>query len=636
MLLSVLALPVSLSVAEPYVGTLGARIRPAATRSSHSESAPEFNDTLDFADLTSRPRSMATEAYDDTLDFSTLHQQFSSHATAPPSAAENSGGNVIDARPSNSPRPVATKSSVAQRAINPPSSPVGQQSFADSGRVNAQPAPSSPAFEAPEAVAAPRGNHVLERPKIIFNPVAVARDAQGNSVLRPKVQLADGRLMSENLPSLKLAQHEEHSLPVPPQARSPRPNNVRPQPRFFPQSQPISRPPLNEPTYAPSNPEFSGEFGNYMVADDGILPTGEQDYSMYPADDSWQGTDCCQGMGSCQGTGCCDTCSTCGQGNCGCGCGPGQGQWHGCFDGFHNDCCDIPGIGREHVMNALFFLDTTQPLNNCRIRLDAGDDWEFPDRAEYFWARTPFGRGPVDPSGENRGEPAVDYQDMRFYIERGGKRFSIGTELPIRSVDPELRLNSTGFADMNLTTKALLLDGRCWQLTQVFRTYFPTGSAHRGTGNGHFAFEPGVAARYKISDITYLHGDLTYWFPVAGDPEWQGQILNAGIGISHVLYDDDRYAIIPTFEIDSWTVLDGRETIPYVSQGPSPPDPADLGLYSYDIDTISIVNLHPGIRFICDKGCDCGTKEFGIAGGVAVSEDQFYSAMVRLEFRWTH
>ncbi len=282
------------------------------------------------------------------------------------------------------------------------------------------------------------------------------------------------------------------------------------------------------------------------------------------------------------------------------------------------------GVGPEFVMHAPFWIDTTQPLNHCRIRGDGAFDWEFPDRAEYFWAKTPpTVQGPgFDDDG---GEPSLDYQEASFYIERGTKRFSVGTELPIIAVDPDVRLNTAGFADMSLISKAVLLDGKCWQITQLFRTHFPTGSKTRGTGNGHFSLEPGVAWRYKWSDVTYFHGDLKYWFPIAADLEHSGQLFDYGIGISHVWIDADDWALIPTLELKAWTILDGRQTRPFQ------PDTTDFD----EIDTIGILNVHPGLRWVCDKGCDCGTKEFGISSGFSVTDDHWYRGILRLEFRWT-
>jgi hypothetical protein len=282
-------------------------------------------------------------------------------------------------------------------------------------------------------------------------------------------------------------------------------------------------------------------------------------------------------------------------------------------------------------MNAPFWLDTTQPLQNCRVRGDAAADWEFPDRIEYFWAQTPGPKGAqqVDFADEG-GEPNVDYQEVSFYIERGGERFSVGTDLPIRAVDPVVRRNTTGFADMRVTTKAVLLDGKDWQLTQVMHTHIPTGSFRRGTGNGHMSLEPGVAWRYKWSDVTYIHGDLTYWFPIAADPFHSGQMFNYGIGISHIWIDGDKWAIMPTLELNAWTVVDGRQTFPGETILPPPVDPGGFE----EIDTLSILNIHPGLRWVCDTAGDCGVREFGITSGFTVTEDHWYEEILRIELRW--
>src|SRR5690606_29774048 len=157
------------------------------------------------------------------------------------------------------------------------------------------------------------------------------------------------------------------------------------------------------------------------------------------------------------------------------------------------------GLGTERVMHAISFVDTTQPMNNFRMRFDAAYDYQSPDRAEYFWAKI-GGRGPVpNPNvpGANPA-PSVDYQDIRTYMEVGGDKFSVGTDVPIRLVDPDLGYaNTSGLSDINITTKLVFLDGHHWQITNLFRTYIPAGDANRGLGTGHASIEPGFAMRYK-------------------------------------------------------------------------------------------------------------------------------------------
>jgi hypothetical protein len=301
------------------------------------------------------------------------------------------------------------------------------------------------------------------------------------------------------------------------------------------------------------------------------------------------------------------------------------------FDCLHGPPCYEGALGVERVMHAPFFIDTTQPLKNCRVRFDFAWDQEFPDRAEYFWRKSALVQ--IDPMtgnafDEKPFEPSVDYQDIRFMIERGTDQFSVATELPLRIVDPVVRRNTAGFGDMNVTTKTVLLNGRRWQLAHVFRSYFPTGSFRRGTGNGHVSLEPGVAYRYKFSDITCLHGDLKFWFPLGADPIYGGQFLNYGIGISRVAVDRDDFAVIPTLELVAWTVLDGAQTPPSADNNP-------VGFEPQEIDNMSIVNICPGVRFVWENGNDCGTRELGISSGLALSDDHWYETILRIDLRWS-
>jgi hypothetical protein len=455
-----------------------------------------------------------------------------------------------------------------------------------------------------------------ERPKIIFQPAVAGEDSKGRAVLRPNVVVTDigtikPALPSANLPSLKGARPAPVRLaqnvapaPLPPQPEAPMPPPQQPVHIHNHSAPPTESMPMEMPFY---DETVQGD----EFAPDGYVPTA------IATDDGLVSSDGCQGCGD-------PFCNDCG--SCGDDCGPccndcGDHRFHGrcgplgrAIDCLHGPPCYDGSLGAERVMHAPFFIDTTQPLKNCRVRFDFAWDEEFPDRAEYFWKKTGNG-GPAN-------SPSVDYQDIRFFIERGTDRFSVGTEIPIRVVSPDYQGSVAGLADMNVTTKAVLLDGRKWQLTQLFRSYFPTGSFKSGRGNGHTSLEPGFAYRYKWSDVTYVHGDLKYWFPLGGDPLHAGEVLNYGLGLSRVAIDRDCFAVIPTFEAVAWTVLDGDET-PFGSTKP------------VSVDNMNIVNLCPGVRFVWENGNDCGTRELGISTGVAVSEHHWYESIFRVDLRWS-
>jgi hypothetical protein len=302
--------------------------------------------------------------------------------------------------------------------------------------------------------------------------------------------------------------------------------------------------------------------------------------------------------------------------------GPGQELFGRLCARLNGPCGCERGLGTERVMHAISFVDTTQPMQNFRMRFDAAYDYQSPDRAEYFWARI-GGRGPAtDPASP---APRVDYQDIRTYMEVGGSKFSIGTDVPIRIVDPDGGYgNTSGLGDINITTKTLFLDGHHWQITNLFRTHIPSGDAARGLGTGHASIEPGFAMRYKYSDYTYFHADLKYWVPLGGDQDFAGEVLNYGFAISHVWRETDSFAVMPTLELRGYSFLDGRETLSI--------PPAQQFV---DVDPEGILLIHPGIRWAWDYGTDCGLREIGLFGGFAATSDSLYEELIRLEFRWS-
>jgi hypothetical protein len=272
-----------------------------------------------------------------------------------------------------------------------------------------------------------------------------------------------------------------------------------------------------------------------------------------------------------------------------------------------------PGLGRERVMSAPFEIDISQPFGNISLRSDAVYNLTQPNRAEYFWAKP--GRGPKLP------EQSVSYQDFRIRLEMGSEAFSLATEYPIRLLNPEVNDNTGGFGDMHLVQKTRMMDGNRWQITQLLRTVLNNGSARKGLGTGHVSMEPGVLARYKYSDLTYWHGQLKLMFPIAGNPNHSGPALTWGLGLSHVYYETDTFAYIPTIEFINTWILDGQVT----NFPPGIP---------VDVAGDGIFNLSPGLRIVTDGGGDLGLIEFGINTVVSIGSDGWYDALLRAELRF--
>src|SRR5258708_37917017 len=128
-------------------------------------------------------------------------------------------------------------------------------------------------------------------------------------------------------------------------------------------------------------------------------------------------------------------------------------------------------------MFAPFEIETSQPANNFRLKAMSAFGLQTPDRAEYLWAKI-GGPGPTSPV--NR----VNYQTYDAIYEAGGKRFSLVTDIPLRYMHPDNNISGAGIGNISLAPKMVIVDGRDWQITQIFRTYLPTGAANRGTSNG--------------------------------------------------------------------------------------------------------------------------------------------------------
>jgi hypothetical protein len=272
-----------------------------------------------------------------------------------------------------------------------------------------------------------------------------------------------------------------------------------------------------------------------------------------------------------------------------------------------------PGLGRERVMFAPFFIDITQPFGNFTLRNDVAWHLTRPDRAEYFWAMP--GRGPARP------EKSVSYQDYRFRLEMGGPAFSVATDIPVRFVDPIVNGNNGGIGDISLVTKTRLMDGSRWQMTQILRTIFNSGNARKGLGTGHVAMEPGLLCRYKVSDITFIHSEFELRFPLGGTPMYSGPGFTWGVGISTIWWETDTFAAMPTLEFVNLWILDGQYT-PYPGGAP------------IDVRGDSINNLAPGMRMVWDTGGDLGVVEFGVSSSIGLGSNGWYNSLLRADLRF--
>src|SRR5207253_2947240 len=146
-------------------------------------------------------------------------------------------------------------------------------------------------------------------------------------------------------------------------------------------------------------------------------------------------------------------------------------------------------------------------------------------KAEWFWARSD-GQGKLRPPDSLKGERRLDHSDLYVYTEGAAGRIGLFVELDYRHIEPELFGNASGFADMNIGTKTLLLDCELLQVSFQVRTYLPTGNFTRGLGTGHVSIDLSLPFNLKLAPETCWQGQLAYLFPIGGDQLYQGPVFH--------------------------------------------------------------------------------------------------------------
>jgi hypothetical protein len=350
------------------------------------------------------------------------------------------------------------------------------------------------------------------------------------------------------------------------------------------------------------------------------------------------GCSSCGGMGQLRGpTGVNFPCSSCG----GSGCVPGRKNcepvYHHTYLGrlfgnlYECICCPDPCYEPSWipVANAAFFVDTARPRTMQRIRYNGLTDVQFPDRAEFFWAREMLpggpGKGPGKPkivkfAKHYRGELSTNIAQLTYYQEAASERASFFIELPYQATNPVYTPRHAGFGDMNLGTKAMFFDCELMQLTFQFKTYIPTGNPANGTGNGHTTLEPSLLTSVRLAPKTYFQGQLAEWIPLGGDMNYQGSILHYHFSYNHVLFNlAADTPLIGTFEMNGYSYQTGGYTDP--TQKTPQRYSGGQGYFS----------VGPGLRMSV-----CNNLDVGAAAAFPVSEPHIVGPSIRVEVRFLY
>lgn len=380
----------------------------------------------------------------------------------------------------------------------------------------------------------------------------------------------------------------------------------------------------------------------------GASPAGSSDVQATPADGGnivQTGCSSCGGGGlpapdyGFGGGGGCPSCCYAGRKPCDC-CWDATTKLGKCCAGVYEClCCPDPCYDPQWlpIADAAFFQDAARPITHMRIRYDGGWGLTHPDRAEYFQARASTTPNQVFPNGTGAGGPGkgptfiasrVDYDDLILYNEAAVGAFGFFTEFLYRSLEPAVAPISpalgggrSGFGDMALGTKSMILDCELYQFTFQFKTFLPIGNFTAGLGTGHVSLEPAFLSTLKCTNDCYMQMMWALWIPIAGDSTYQGNVFHEHYSINKVLVRKCKGCVlVGTAEFNHYQVCNGAYTADDILVGGAP--------VAVDAQA-TMFTAGPGLRlFICEK------IDIGCAGAFAFTPSHFADQLVRVDFRW--
>jgi hypothetical protein len=302
------------------------------------------------------------------------------------------------------------------------------------------------------------------------------------------------------------------------------------------------------------------------------------------------------------------------------------------------------------------YIDNPIVESQIRIRFDDAFEDRFPDRSEFFYAKcscyrllntVPPLKQAFDPNAPGPGTAiptAINYQQLYMNAEYSPvRRFSAFVEVPIRWLQPQGFFgtppgnlppgattfgNQSGLSDVIAGFKMAAVASEGTYLTFQFKSYFPSGDASKGLGTNHYSIEPSLLLYHKLSSRFTFEGQVGDWHPIGGSAGvpitnsegFAGDIFFYGIGPSYRLYSGNRFGIAPVLELFGWHVLGGFQTNP--NAGPP--------LAANEVSGLNIVNLKVGVRTSIGFH-----NSFYVGFGQALTHDDWYKHIVRLEYRYT-
>ncbi|MFM7131883.1 MAG: hypothetical protein ACKO0V_21255 [bacterium] len=280
-------------------------------------------------------------------------------------------------------------------------------------------------------------------------------------------------------------------------------------------------------------------------------------------------------------------------------------------------CLSCPDPCYEATWNPLAnaaIMDNPRPQTMMRIRYDRFSNITTPDRAGYFWAQANGkGLGPK-PLRLSQSTPVkrplvqqpifVNFDEGSYSMEAGAAgKMSFFMTFPYRNFNSnETYKGASGFGDMSLGTKSVIFDSELFLMTFQFKTYIPIGSATNGLGLGTVRFEPSLLMALKLSETSYIQGQVGEWIPLSAGSNYFGSILQTKFSWNQQLSEIiPNVPLIGFVELDTWSFQGGRYTELYYTQN------KQLRTISMPANSQTYLNLGPGMRIAFGNKIDVGT-----------------------------
>ena len=284
------------------------------------------------------------------------------------------------------------------------------------------------------------------------------------------------------------------------------------------------------------------------------------------------------------------------------------------------------------------YIDSALPITQYRLRYDALNDMNRPDRADYFYPKcgcfrtlAAQGKPGGDPNAPGPGTvPAdnVNAQILYNTIEFAPiPRLSGWVDVPVRWVDifetngvaPQF---NSGLSDIMFGFKGAIVYNPTQLVTFQLRTYAPSGNASLGLGRNNWNLEPGLLFYQRLSSRLFFEGMIEDFIPVASADDFAGNVLTYGGSLSYLLYNRPNFRILPVYEMVGWNVLSGKELTPAGPQSAA----GDF-----------IANAKFGVRFgfgqMTRTNYFVSRADVYLGYGRALTGDVWYKNMARAEFR---